>query len=369
MAAEKLTDTPLVEVGLYWWVAPNFEQSEIGRKKFLAHCPFEWIAKKNEMRRLYRLLNGSEIQFKSADNPDSLRGEGLSGVIVDEGGIILRDDELWDSVLRPALTDKQGWAWFLGTPKGKNRFWQLFNKGRDPLETEWASWQFESFGNPWLELSERAKLEASSPGLVFQQEILAQFIDAKSIVFGNFTKCIGSRAMPPIEGTEYYGGLDLAKYQDFTVFSIFNCFGRQVFLERFPHIDWNLQIQKIEKIMQDYFNPQTNVDSTGVGDPIFEELARLGLNVNPIQFGKSGLKQQVIDTLVMAFENQTIQILDNPIQTAELSAYEYELTGSGAFRYNAPSGQHDDIVIADALAVFGLKHRQQPVYLGVMDVS
>lgn len=87
--------------------------------------PKEIIDKTNESELYLRLINGAVIELKGSDNPDSLRGVGLDGVVLDEWA--MQDPSVWSEIIRPALTDRQGWAVFIGTPAGKNHFYDLYS--------------------------------------------------------------------------------------------------------------------------------------------------------------------------------------------------------------------------------------------------
>jgi len=91
------------------------------------------------------------------------------------------------------------------------------------------------------------------------------------------------------------------------------------------------------------------VDSTGVGDPIFEQLRMGGIPVEGFKITAQS-KEALINKLAIAIEHQELTLMDIPEQTNELIAYEYDVTPSGHVTMNAPSGMHDDIVIALALA-------------------
>jgi hypothetical protein len=101
------------------------------------------------------------------------------------------------------------------------------------------------------------------------------------------------------------------------------------------------------------YSAQVWLDSTGVGDPIFEALRKEQLRVQGYQFTNNS-KEALIDALALTLENHEIRLMDLPAQTAELSAYQYELTPSRNVRMNAPEGMHDDCVISLALANWGM---------------
>ena len=178
--------------------------------------------------------------------------------------------------------------------------------------------------------------------------------EGDGIVFRNVEELSKLAEEAPVKGATYMVGVDLAKYRDFTVISVMR--GRkQVYLDRFNKIDWALQRQRISAVSARYNDAEVLIDSTGVGDPIFEELSRAGLHVTPYQLN-SRTKRELIDTLIVRMDKKELELLNNPIQKGELKAYQYELTSGGNLRMNAPQGQHDDTVIALALSVF-----KQPV--------
>lgn len=118
------------------------------------------------------LANGRWIEVRGADKPDSLRGVGLSFAIVDEFASMKAN--VWEAILRPALADVQGGALFIGTPAGKNHFYQLAMEAQDNPE-EWGVWRFKSTDNPFLDPEEVKKAAANMTAEQFAQEFEASF--------------------------------------------------------------------------------------------------------------------------------------------------------------------------------------------------
>ncbi len=258
-------------------------------------------------------------------------------------------EAVWVEVLRPTLMDSKGEAVFIGTPNGMNWAYQLWVKGKGG-DNDWKSWQYSTYDNPFIDKDEIKAAEADLPEIVARQEIHAEPMEGEGTVFRNVDALSYLAVEEPIAGVTYNGGVDLAKYRDFTVISIKKG-SKQVYWERFNKIDWAVQRQRIKLVMDRYNYCPFYVDSTGVGDPIYEELSRSGLNVMSYQLN-SRSKRELIDNLTVKMDKKEIELLANPIQQAELKAYRYEITGSGNLRMNAPEGQHDDTVIALALCYF-----------------
>ncbi len=154
-----------------------------------------------------------------------------------------------------------------------------------------------------------------------------------------------------VEGRNYSGGIDLARIHDFTVDTIVDSSIKQVYFDRFNEISWERQIGAIIEADKP-FRPRWYVDSTGVGDPIYERLRNASLDVEPYPFTNAS-KGRLIDNLAMQMEQGKVRLMDIPQQENELIAYAYELTPARHIRMGAPAGMYDDCVTGLALACWG----------------
>ena len=141
------------------------------------------IKKKNESELWVELINNSRISLKGCDNEDSLVGVGLDFIVPDE--YALYKPHVWPKILRPMLTDRQGGALFIGTPRGKNAFYDLYLRGQRN-EKDWASWQHPTSANPFIALEEIEEAKKTLPERVFNQEYLARFEDFVGLVYPEF---------------------------------------------------------------------------------------------------------------------------------------------------------------------------------------
>lgn len=124
---------------LVWYVAPTYKQGKrIAWKPLKQMTRPYWASKPNETDLRIELVSGGTICLRGADNYDSLRGDGLDFLVLDEYASIAR--EAWTEVLRPALADKQGRALFIGTPQGRNHFHDLYESAQS--QPQWAAFQF-----------------------------------------------------------------------------------------------------------------------------------------------------------------------------------------------------------------------------------
>lgn len=160
--------------GNIWWVAPSYGvASKIWRdiKTALRGWP-DLI--KNEIERRVEFPSGGAISVKSAHDPDSLRGEGLDGVVIDEAAFCA--EETWTLALRPALADRQGWAIFISSPNGKNWFWRMWEKGG--IEDGWEAWQLPTSLNPFIAPGELEQARESLGSFAYSREFEAKFVTA-----------------------------------------------------------------------------------------------------------------------------------------------------------------------------------------------
>lgn len=315
------------------------------------------VAKINRSDRRIETVNGGLIEFWTLDDPDAGRSRKYHEVGIDEAGLVKDLEARWFEAIRPTLTDYRGEAWFAGTPKGRNFFAVAFDKGQDPLELEWASWQMPTVTNPKLTdvLLEVEAARRQMPERSFLQEYEAVFLEEAGGVFRGVRDVIDA-FLAQIGPQTAYIGVDLARVEDFTVITGFDSKGRQTYFDRFNQISWERQIERIKAVAARFPGSRILLDSTGVGDPIFERLRKeIGASrVEGYQL-TSGSKEALIDNLAMLIEQGRVRLQDIPVQTGELLAYQYELTASRNVRMNAPEGMHDDTVIALAMAAWPLR--------------
>ena len=348
-----------------WVVAPTYDLADKVFREIVViaaeHLRHRIVVLKESERRLVlRNMGGglSEIRAKTADNPVSLLGEGLDWVIVDEASRL--KPSIWENYLTQRLLDKNGWALLISTPRGKGYFYDLFRRGqgKDPA---YESWNHPSRTNPHLDAALIEKERERLPERVYRQEYLGEFIEGSGAVFRNVRECAtGEWQEPKSEELYFYGGLDLAKVEDFTVLVIMNQQREVVFADRFHRLDWNLQVTRIKAACERYNDALILVDSTGAGEPVFEALCEEGCNVEPYAF-TSKSKAALIDNLSLMLEKRRITLPRPelwPEGIEELESFQFSVTDAGNVRSGAPHGYHDDCVIGLALAAWNMRENQ-----------
>ena len=141
----------------------------------------KWIRKVNESELTITLINGSQIMIRSADNPDSIRGIGVDFVVIDEAADIPKLDDTWKAVIRPTLSDREGSALIIGSPKGRNYFYDMWNT-KDPA---WQSWQFTTLQGENVSAEELESAKRDLDQRTFKQEYMAEWVDFTGLIYYN----------------------------------------------------------------------------------------------------------------------------------------------------------------------------------------
>lgn len=154
------------------------------------------------------LINGARIYVRGADRPDTLRGVSLTYAVLDEVADI--KPEAWEQVIRASLSDKKGRALFIGTPKGRNWFYDTFKLGESGGDSDWKSWHFTTQDNPLIDPTEIESAKKTLSTFAFKQEYMASFSNAGSDIFKEDWIKYG---VEPEHGS-YFISIDLAGFEE-----------------------------------------------------------------------------------------------------------------------------------------------------------
>ena len=114
-----------------------------------------------------KLVNGATISLKGADRPETMRGVSLKFLVMDEYADMKPD--VWEQILRPALADQKGSAMFIGTPMGRNHFYELYKMAELGDDETYKGWHFTSYDNPILDPDEINTAKKSMSSYAFRQ--------------------------------------------------------------------------------------------------------------------------------------------------------------------------------------------------------
>jgi hypothetical protein len=201
------------------------------------------------------------------------------------------------------------------------------------------------------------------PEFLRRQEINAETLEGEGVVFRNITRQIRKDIKPYQQGEFVSVGTYFGKTVDFTVNIALRANGEVIAFDRYHEIDWVFQQKRTIAFCQNY-DAYLLIDSSGLGDPIYDRLKREYAKVEGYKF-TNPTKKALIENLSIMLDNGEIWFPGDPEKKeftpelqalkSELEAFTYELSPSGLISYNAPEGLHDDCVIALALAAWHIK--------------
>jgi hypothetical protein len=190
------------------YVAPTNGQARQIIWDVLMEIGREVIANSHVNQMDITMINGAKIYVRGADRPDTLRGVSLTYAVLDEVADI--KPEAWEQVIRASLSDKKGRAIFIGTPKGRNWFYDLYKLGQNETDSDWKSWHFTTKDNPLIDPTEIESAKKTLSSFAFKQEYLASFDNAGSDIFKEEWVKYG---VEPEQGS-YFVAVDLAGFEE-----------------------------------------------------------------------------------------------------------------------------------------------------------
>ncbi len=324
-----------------WWVAPVYQQAEIAFNRMRSQVTDKGFFKVNESKLRLTTPMGGIIQFKSAEKPDNLYGDDVYAAVFDE--FTRAREEAWFA-LRSTLTKTQGKCKLIGNVKGKKNWgYKMAERARmgEPDYEFHKITAYDGVNAGILAFEEVEQAKRDLPPHIFSELYMAEPTEDGSNPFGlsYISQCIEPLSGKPVE----WYGIDLAKYTDWTVIIGLDAEYKVSHFERFQ-MDWAQTEQHIIKLVGSI---PAAIDSTGVGDPIVENIQRHCPKILGVKF-TSVSKQQMMEQLTADVHAASIRFPEGVIAD-EMRNFEFEHTQTG-MRYSAPSGLHDDAVVALALA-------------------
>lgn len=323
------------------YITPTFVLADEAYDRIIEVLPIPLITKANKSTRQIEVIGGGSIRFFSGEALSRVRGFDASVILIDEAAHIPDLQTEWNQSLRPLLLKTKGIAYLISTPYGKNYFYSLYQKGIN-LDNGFKSWQFSSYMNPYLPKDELDELIKEMPQAIYQQEIEAQPIANSSNPFG--TDVINANTITDLsnEPTVVYG-IDIAKTFDYTVIIGLDKSGHVTYFDRFQ-TPWQVTKSKIESLPD---NVLKVIDSTGVGDVLYEQLQTTCTNITGFKFNSTS-KVDIMYKLIKGVENGLLKFPEGVAN--EMHTLEYKYSSTGHLSFQAQSGFHDDAVMALAMA-------------------
>ena len=264
-----------------------------------------------------KLVNGATISLKGADRPETMRGVSLKFLVMDEYADMKPD--VWEQILRPALADQKGSAMFIGTPMGRNHFYELYKYAELGDDETYRGWHFTSYDNPLLDPSEIDMAKKSMSSYAFRQEFMASFEARGSEMFREDWVQFGEEP----EVGDYYIAVDLAGFEevnkkrtknaklDETAIAVVKVSPDGWYVDNIIHGRWSLDetATKIFQAVRDYrpisVGIERGIAKQAVMSPLMDLQKRYGtfFRVEELTHGNKKKTDRVMWALQGRFEN------------------------------------------------------------------
>lgn len=300
LAINLLRNYALKKVGTYVYVAPFLKQAKEIAWSALREVAkdFQHVPVGNGYRDLvtvreseYSLIfwNGSVIRLAGADNPDALRGNKLAGAVLDEVAQMSR--EVWSEVIQPALLDSNGWAIFIGTPKGINLFSELFFRGDDPaFKPDWSNARYTCYQTDALTPEQIAVMKRDLSPEAFKREMLCDFgaSAADQLISLDEVMTASQRRVEGAQLSRYEPviGVDVARYGDDSSVIVVRRGLVVESLQTYKNLDIVSLAEQVAQTARTGGIKTIYVDGTGVGGGVPDVLRAMGLHPFDINFGQ-----------------------------------------------------------------------------------
>ena len=311
------------ERGHVFYVAPTQGQARDIMWQTLLELGHPVITSSHINNLQIKLINGATISLKGSDRPETMRGVSLKFLVMDEYAAMT--PEVLEQILRPALADQKGTALFIGTPMGRNHFYELYKYAELDDDPTYKSWHFTSYDNPLLDPEEIDVAKKSMSSYAFRQEFMASFEARGSEMFKEewvqFTES-------PEDG-DYYVSIDLAGFEevnkkktknsklDETAIAVVKvCQSGQWHVENIIHGRWELAetARKIFEVVRDYRPIATGIEKgiarQAVVSPLTDLMKRYGMffRIDELTHGNRKKTDRVMWALQGRFEHGFITL-------------------------------------------------------------
>ena len=349
---------------LYWllgnknqkgaWISPIYNQA---KKVFqeLSSASNKIIKSSNKADLTIQFINGSTLQFLSAERYDSIRGFSFNYVVIDEAAFI-KNEALNEAIL-PTLSALGKKCLIISTPKSKNWFYTYWLRGQEEND-DYISFKGVSTDNPHVSQDFIWEQQKSLPIDIYKQEYLAEFSESTNDVFRGLDSVCNLNRWDETRTTRDYFGIDFGMSNDYTVCTILSESGRCKKILRFNGQSYEESTKTIINELRKYNIKGGFVETNGPGQAIFELIKKYERNTKPF-FTSQDSKAQAVRKLIYDIEEMAIELPSKELMPElynELSAYTYKVNTNGKLSFSHPNGYNDDTV--DSLWLANLAREQ-----------
>lgn len=363
---------------LYWllkdknskgaWVSPIYNQS---KKVFqeLSNAANSIIVSSNKADLTMTFINGSTLQFLSAERYDSIRGFSFNYLVIDEAAFIR--EEAVNEAIFPTLSAIGKKCLIISTPKSKNWFYNAYLKGLNE-GGDYISFRGISTDNPHIDVNFILEQSKSLPTEIYKQEYMAEFSEATNDVFrGLDNVCKLNGWSEPQRNRKYYFGVDTGLSNDFTVCTILDESGRAAKILRFNGTSIAEAAKTITTTLRRYNPTGGYIETNNVGQAIYEVIRSENIKCKGFTTTQES-KTRGVRALMQDIEDGVIELPSKELMPEcynELSAYTYKMNPNGKLSFSHPNGLHDDVVDSIWLANLArveLAFSKGSIYIGNM---
>jgi len=289
-----------------------------------------------------------------------LRGKGADGIAVTEAAFV--KDKVFHEVIRAMVLDRKGVIRLESTPNGHNYFFKLYQEGLSDSTGYYRSFHATCYDNPRLDPDELERIRRETPELAWRIEYLAEFVEDDSFIFpwSVLGEVFDDYELPqkPENGHRYAIGVDLAKYQDYTVIIVLDITREPYRIAEYHRYQGRLYTDVAAHVneLQAKYRARVYLDATGVGDAVAEQVR----NCEPIVFSEK-TRQELISNLVVLVQQKKLCLPSSWVALRDELRYFRNIRRGNRVRPEAAEGYHDDTVMALALACRAVKAGRKPV--------
>ena len=336
------------------YICRNFVLSKRLYKELIKILPKEIIKSANGTDLSIESIYGSTLNFYSAEQGASLRGQTFNYMICDEFAFHKMEQpdgtHLWNDILSPTLKARGKKCIFVSTPLGKNNiFYEMYQRGLSDEFPKYASILKTIYDDGFITNDEIEEIKKSIPELSFQQEYMCEWIDDGLSFFQGFSECFD---IDKVSNGKCWIGIDCSgDGTDATVCSKINEKGEIELFEAVGTLD-----MKYRQIA-DYLNRENPVavygEINGLGLPMLEEIKKLVRHKSKIYdwTTTNSSKEEIISDLAVSIANKDVHFLKNDMKTYnELGNFVVTVSKSRKLTFAARGSGHDDRVMATAIA-------------------
>ena len=307
--------------------------------------------------------NQSSILFKSGEQQEALRGNTVNGILCIDEAVYIKDEVIYNTL--PFVDANKAPILMTSTPKFRNGvFYDFYTKGQENV-SGFHSYDVNNYDTSHLLTAERLEMYRQTVApQIFRSEYLGNFIDTVSELFGDVKKLCGTTIHPSnnrVMGIDWSNGaMDKGGNPDETAIAIVNEYRELEKIIGFSDKDVIQTIDYIVELIKTYNIKKVVCEVNSMGGTYINllkrQIANKGIRCQVIEFNtNNNSKREIIEDLQVHCHNATIQLIDDNKLILEMLGYRIEQTPSGKITYNGSDGVHDDLVIALALAIWGLK--------------